>query len=223
MLTQIPFQTRWSLNEYYAAIGSSEDINLNSPQLGSSKSDDLNISLTRWSLFDTLDSFKCINLDLQDQYSDNYSLESNTLNKEFSSLSSEIHHEAYLYDKPDMNCSDSSSENKINNDNASSQRKYLFNIQVNNQFNTFEEIKSKLDRFAMERSSKISTIRCSLIDKDSVHNHPMDSNIKNNVPKYQRLTEEMINKVELYHWCNVQPIKIIHLLENEYPDHYIKP
>ncbi|CAG8494344.1 5357_t:CDS:2 [Gigaspora rosea] len=33
----------------------------------------------------------------------------------------------------------------------------------------------------------------------------------------------MINKVELYYRCHVQPIKIIHLLENEYPDHPIKP
>ncbi|CAG8623004.1 6226_t:CDS:2, partial [Scutellospora calospora] len=98
----------------------------------------------------------------------------------------------------------------------------LWNVNLHLEKGILEHV--RMDQFEMQPGYVItSTIQCSLIDNDSVHNYSMDSDIKNNTPRYQRLTEEMINKVELYHQCNIQPIKIIHLLENEYPDYYIKP
>jgi len=72
-------------------------------------------------------------------------------------------------------------------------------------------------------SNKATTICCSLLDDNSIHNHPIDDNIKSNVLKYYRLNNEMLNKVELYYQCHIQPSKIINLLENEYPNHPIKP
>ena len=178
--------------------------------------------------------------------------------------------------------SDSSSESECDNSGIDSQHKYIFYIHVNDTFDTFEEVKNRLDRYAMERGFAVrkgrtrtredgsvwnatwvcylsgqwnpkknidpddqrnreaavkdckwhcnfsigntaTKIRCSLFDNDSVHNHPMDNNIRSNAPKYCRLTNEMINKVELYLKCNIQPSRIINLLENEYPDHPIKP
>ncbi|CAG8615316.1 3461_t:CDS:2, partial [Scutellospora calospora] len=70
--------------------------------------------------------------------------------------------------------------------------------------------------------NKATTIRCSLLNDNSIYNYPMDDNIKSNIPKYYRLSNEMLNKVELYYQYHIQPSKIINLLENKYPDYSIK-
>ncbi|CAG8596354.1 28174_t:CDS:2 [Dentiscutata erythropus] len=73
-----------------------------------------------------------------------------------------------------------------------------------------------------DSSSQTTRVRCSLINDNSAHNYPMDNNIKSNAPKYCQLTDEMLNKVELYHQCHIQHSKIINLLESKYSDHPIK-
>ncbi|CAG8726491.1 2056_t:CDS:2, partial [Gigaspora rosea] len=206
-------ETHWS-SECRTAISSPGTINLNSPL---SQDDYYGIILV--SNLAMLDSSEDIGLDLyQDQYSSNYSPELNVLYEDFYP---EIQYEKYSHDE-------------------------LYETFISSESSDSSKIGKKLDKYAMERGFAVrkgrtrtredgsvwrvfangiaaTTIRCSLIDDDSIHNHSMDPNIKNNAPRYHRLTEEMINKVELYYRCHVQPIKIIHLLENEYPNHPIKP
>ncbi|CAG8618466.1 537_t:CDS:2, partial [Scutellospora calospora] len=50
-----------------------------------------------------------------------------------------------------------------------------------------------------------TTIHCSLLNDNSIHNYPMDDNIKSNTLKYYRLSNKILNKVELYYQCHIQP------------------
>ncbi|KAF0515989.1 hypothetical protein F8M41_017232 [Gigaspora margarita] len=47
--------------------------------------------------------------------------------------------------------SDSSNQSESDDDNITSQHKYLFNIRVDDTFGTFDEVEKKLNRYAMER------------------------------------------------------------------------
>ncbi|CAG8502014.1 9691_t:CDS:2, partial [Gigaspora margarita] len=162
-----------------------------------------------------LDSSNGIDLDLYQvgSISSNYSSKSNVLYKDFYS---KIQYEEYLHDELyetfiSSELSDSSSENETNDCNINSQHKYSFYFKVYDAFNSFEVIGKKLDKYAIERGFAVrkgrthkcengsvwnaigTTIRCSLIDDDSIHNHSMDPNIKNNAPRYYRLIG-VINK-----------------------------
>ncbi|CAG8849997.1 3817_t:CDS:2, partial [Gigaspora margarita] len=77
----------------------------------------------------------------------------------------------------------------------------VYDSQLQIEYSNFFELSDS----SSQSKSDTTEIRCSLIDDDSVHNHPMDNNIKSNAPRYYRLTDKMINKVELYYKCNVQP------------------
>ena len=96
-------------------------------------------------------------------------------------------------------------------------------IDPDNQYNHDTNVTNCKWHCNFSMGNKATTIHCFLLDDNSIHNHPIDDNIKSNAPKYYRLNNEMLNKVKLYYQCHIQPSKIINLLENEYPDHSIKP
>ncbi|CAG8526704.1 8003_t:CDS:2, partial [Scutellospora calospora] len=128
-----------------------------------------------------------------------------------------------------LELSDSSENSSDNNVNSYDSHRYLFNLYVNDSFDTFEEARKKLDRYLIEHKfairkgrmrtrkdgthcnfsmgNKAITICCSLLNDDSIHNYPIDDNIKSNAPKYYRLSNKMLNKVELYYQYHIQPIE----------------
>ncbi|CAG8762286.1 12132_t:CDS:2, partial [Gigaspora rosea] len=55
--------------------------------------------------------------------------------------------------------SDSSSQSESDDDNITSQHKYLFNICVDDTFGTFEEVEKKLDRYTKERGFAVRKSR----------------------------------------------------------------
>ncbi|CAG8790050.1 4414_t:CDS:2, partial [Gigaspora rosea] len=66
--------------------------------------------------------------------------------------------------------SDSSSQSESDDDNITSQHKYLFNIHIDDTFGTFEKVEKKLDQYAIEHGFAVRKSRTHTRDDETVWN-----------------------------------------------------
>ncbi|CAG8710246.1 39157_t:CDS:2 [Gigaspora margarita] len=148
--------------------------------VGSLESVELNLPLTRQQPSAMLDSSEGIDLDLyQDQYSSNYSSEPNVLYEDFYS---EIQYEEYSHDELTIKRAYPYAMMVLFGmllgyvtglDNGNLKKK----IDPDEQRNCNATVISCKWHCNFSIGSKATTIRCSLIDDDSIRNHSMDPKI----------------------------------------------